>query len=160
MLTALALMALGCGHRLENQQRKMMTEIYESNAEMYDLLESAFEDLGREYYVMFQEYQDAGNESMAQRIRQRATLFHGYALKLHQYKVLNDNKLARVKNGGDPVVTTRSAEKPPRVKEANPVLDVQPIEIPQSYPQAMAPEEKNAPVMPEVPSVPAPSQGP
>lgn len=179
LATGLGLLVLGCAHRLESQQRKMMAEVYQSNADMYGLLESAFDDLGREYYVLYQEYQDAGNQAMAERTRRRADNFHGYSLKLHQYKVLNDNKLARLQNGGGPVVVTRKAGETPSETPQTPALNVQPVEIPQSYPMPAvqpapatpaAPETPAAEVTaapapaptpaPEVPVAPAPPQGP
>jgi len=51
-------------------------QVYTNQIEMYDILELMFNELGREYFVLQQEYEDLGRDGLAALAKRRAETFH------------------------------------------------------------------------------------
>lgn len=77
-----ALSACGTSKKTMDAYRLSITQqVYLNQIEMYDILELTFNELGREYFVLQQEYEDLGRDGLAALAKRRADTSHQSCLR-------------------------------------------------------------------------------
>jgi hypothetical protein len=163
----LGLGALACGLALSTgcitkaQDRDVMREYYTNQADLYDSLSDAMNELGQEYFVLYQEYQAMGRDDLADLARNRARIFHARSQELAESKTLFDRKLNKLESSNEAVAADVLPEPKTTTRVVQParrqVAPTTPEVVPSN--QLVAPAPAVAPAA--APAVaPAPSQVP
>ena len=116
-IIALALVACGTGKKELNAQRQALRrDLYKSQMEMYNMLDKVLHELGREYYVIQQEYQALGRDDLGRLAEKRAEKFHEGHQDLVDKRNELKGKIRRMEKKG--LVPRVPATPPPRARPA------------------------------------------
>lgn len=159
----LGLGALACGLALSTgcitkaQDRDVMREYYTNQADLYDSLSDAMNELGQEYFVLYQEYQAMGRDDLADLARNRARIFHARSQELAEGKTLFDRKLNKLESSNEAV----AADVLPEPKTTTRVVQPARRQVAPTPPEVVPSDQLVAPAPAIVPApavAPAPSQ--
>ena len=174
LCAVVALASMACGtsgtaKRLSSDQQIMAQELYSSQLEMYEVLEQSLFELGREYFVIGQEYEDMGRSDLATLAQRRAQDLH----KRHQEVTNKKNEtLARlrqlldsgtVKDRGYRVEQPAQPQQPRVRVQQQPARQPAQTPVPQPAPRQVpqpAPQQPAQVIPPPQPQQPAPTPAP
>jgi hypothetical protein len=139
--TALAILtACGAG-QLRREQRALAEQYYTDQQIQLSVLDQAFFELGREYYVLFTDYRDAGKLKEAAQAEDRARRFHERHLEIQRLRQQFDQRQRALAANGELTVAPDG-----RAPAARPTPRPTPQPTPEPTPQLFqAPQPTPAP---------------